>query len=165
MSGSARLLDDGRVLLEPVGAALCAMALDAALRSRQRNGRGPDDRLRWVASVLALAAPDTAVHLPALLATAGPDVVAVVREQAVVLAVTVAAPGASQPAVTVAAQASQAPCSETGSTLTTTEVARLSGRTTHGVRAACRCGRVAAVKDEDGEWRIDRQAAAEWSAK
>lgn len=151
MSGSAWLLDDGRVLLEPSGAALCAMALDAALRSRQRNGRAPDDRLRWVASVLGLAAPDTAVHLPALLATAGPEVAATVRERAVVVAVTVAT-----------GEASQASCSETEDWLTTAQVARLSGRTTHGVRAACRRGRLAAGKDETGEWRISRQAAAEW---
>jgi hypothetical protein len=75
----ARLRDDGRVVLEPEGSAPVACALKAALRSAQRNGRAPDDPLRWLASMLALAAPSTAAHLPPLLATAGPEVTTAVR--------------------------------------------------------------------------------------
>jgi hypothetical protein len=157
MTDPAQLRDDGRVVLEAEGAAMCAAALEAALRSRQRNGRAPDDPLRLVASVLALAAPETAAHLPYLLATSGPDVAKAVARMAKAHAaegVAAPAPGGSQ----------GAPSEQSAvSGLSAREVARMLGYTVHGVRTACRRGRLAAGKDEDGAWLITRQAVEEWS--
>ncbi len=150
MTDPAHLRGDGRVLLEPEGAALCAAALEATLRSRQRNGRAPDDPLRLVASVLALAAPTTAVNLPAVLATAGPDVTAAVRRMAQGQAaegVAALPPGGSQDASSV---------------MSARQVADEFGYTLHGVRTACRRGRLRSAKSETGDWQITRQAAEEW---
>jgi hypothetical protein len=139
-------------MLAPEGARLCALALDAALRSRQRNGRPPGDPLRYLASVLALAAPQTAVHLRAVLITAGPDVTAAVEHMAEAQAgegVAAPAPKGSQAASSV---------------LSASQVAAMTGYTVHGVRTACRRGRLTAVRTDEG-WAITRQAVEEWRAR
>jgi excisionase family DNA binding protein len=145
---------------------LFALTLEGFLRLHARNGRTlrADDPRRDTAARLALAAPITAVDLcPTLLDIAGPVVTAQVRE----LAVTEVARQASQAAALREIAAPVLVTSATGNAtgpLSTPEVARLVGLHSHAVRAAIRRGRLAADKDESGEWRITREAVDEWRA-
>ena len=61
---AARLLPDGRVVLELAGAVEAIMAVEGVLRSRKRNGRPPGHDLATLAAVLAVAVPPMAEVLP-----------------------------------------------------------------------------------------------------
>jgi excisionase family DNA binding protein len=153
--------------LDAAEARTCALALESFLQLHALNGRGltADDPRRVLAAKLALAAPIAALSFcPALLRSAGPDVTAQVRE----LAVTEVARQASQAAALRETAAPLLVTAASGSVtgpLSTPEVARLVGLNSHAVRAAIRRGRLAADKDESGEWRITRQAVDEWRAR
>lgn len=134
-----------------------AFAFEVQLQQHARNGRGlaADDPRRLFAAKLARAAPVAAVtYCLALLRTAGPEVTAEVRLLASILDI------AGQGVAEVAQRGSQPAPLE----LTARQVAELTGYTIHGVRTACRRGRLEATKTEDG-WVITRRAVDEWRAR
>jgi excisionase family DNA binding protein len=132
----AWLLPSGDVLLSPEGAMLLALALEVAFRAGRPNGKHPPARLRALARVLAEAG------------VTGPQ-----KD----------ADGASQRAGSnQAARPAASICSAAGGPLSTTQVAAVTGLTSHAVRVAIGRGRLAATRDEGGRWLVSREAVEIW---
>ena len=133
----AWLLPDGRMVLEPRGASLCGLAVEAALRADRRNGRPPGRDLAILAAVLAAAVPELATVLPE------------VR-------------GCWSAAGAEAGLAGRAPAGRFW--LSSRQVAALTGATDRGVRWACTTGRLRATRTPAGTWAIHPGAVDDWRA-
>jgi hypothetical protein len=134
----AWLLPDGRVVLEPHGAAQAVLAVEAALRSDRRNGRPPGPDLAGLAAVLAEALPPLAAVLPEVRWCWSAK----------------------------RAEAGLAPVAGPGRFwLPVREVAARTGATERGVRSACAAGRVRACQTPAGRWLVDPASAEEWRAR
>jgi hypothetical protein len=140
------------LLVTPRELAALVLLAESGLRRYRRDGGAPGRDTRAACVWLALSAPELAARCPWLLDAAGPEVAAAVRAAAATAAgVTAEAPGASQP-----------PAWDADSIWTTGEVANMTGLSSHGVRAACRRGRLAAGKDAAGEWQVTLAAVQQW---
>jgi excisionase family DNA binding protein len=129
---------------------LTLLAWELALASEARNGHPLPADVRWCVQRLALADPLTAARCPQVRRALPPDV------RAAVLAL------AAAPVTAPAGQASQPSGSEAGPEwLTVQEAAQALGVSAHGVRAACRRGRLDATRGPAG-WRIRAASVQEY---
>ena len=128
-----------------------ALLLEGGLRAARRNGGVVHGEMRQLAAAVAAVAPLTAIHLPALLAAAGPDVAAAVKAQAT-------GTGGSAPGADAAGLARSGRVSLSAAT-----AARMAGVTSRAVRAACADGRLVARRSRiTSEWRVSPDALDEW---
>jgi hypothetical protein len=126
-----------------------ARALNAQLRTYDRNGKPPGKVLRQAAAEIATAVPFAAENLPWLLEVAGPEVAAVVRAQARATTGSAVCAGVEYPASSVM--------------LSATEAAGKAGVSDRAIRAACTRELLAASKSKvSGEWRIAPEALDHW---
>lgn len=127
-----------------------AKALNAQLRTYERNGKWPPDKvLRQAAAEIAAAVPLTAADLDWLLTAAGPEVAAAVRAQARATAGSTACAGTAVRAPSVMLSATQA--------------AAKAGVSDRAIRAACANDKLAASKSRvSGEWQIRAEALDHW---
>jgi hypothetical protein len=150
MADPAYLGADGRVVLEPEGAALCALALEAVLRSSRPNGMTPGGQLLRLAEVLALASPDIAARLTCLRRIALGETL---PPQVSALGETPSPRPSPRPASSVV----------TDGLMSAREAAQQSGYTIQGVRQAIYRGSLDATWDRAAHrWWIGRHAFGEW---
>jgi hypothetical protein len=138
---------------------------EMALREMARDGQSLPPDAKWLMRRVALSAPHAAVRCRYLMRAIGPEVAWAVMDAAGLpqAGVTRLDGRASQPA---GSENRPAGTAGTGGSVSVREAARMLDLTPHGIRAACRRHRLAAVRDEQtGTWLIDPAGLADYARR
>jgi hypothetical protein len=168
----------GHTLNDPGATALSLVLAEAALRLHRRNGTALSPELRSVVGAWAFAVPQVALRCPMVMAALSREQAAGIRHQAAKRQVTTSAQVRRSGVAAFDAGGSQlpesgpaVPLSDAASALLVTgpltagQAARMTGLTTHGVRTACRRGKLDARKNRvTGEWLIEPDTLRRWEA-